>query len=331
MPLRHLLLTGFLILGYSALGAQQAPTAEPVATATPVGPTSKPAASAAPAAAAQASKPSIALSAPREMGSVRFGILGDTGTGDRRQYEVGDLMTKAMQIFPFEFVIMLGDNIYGSERPQDFVKKFEKPYEGILSQKIPFYAALGNHDDPTQRYYKPFNMNGERFYTFKKGDARFFALDSNYMDQEQLKWIEEQLSRANDRWKIAFFHHPLYSSGARHGSEVDLRTRLEPLFVKYGVDIVFAGHEHFYERIVPQKGIYYFTQGGSAKLREGNIRVNSALTSKGFDTDNVFMVAELGKDFMQFQVISRRGKRVDSGSVPLMPEPKQADDKSRSQ
>ena len=53
---------------------------------------------------------------------------------------------------------------------------------------------------------------------------------------------------------------------------MDLRTRLEPLFLKYGVDIVFAGHEHFYERIVPQKGIYYFTQGGSAKLREGNIR-----------------------------------------------------------
>jgi hypothetical protein len=325
MPLRHLLLTGFLILGYSALGAQQAPTAKPVE------PTSKPGALPASAAAARAATPSIDLSPPREMGSVRFGILGDTGTGDRRQYEVGDLMTKAMQIFPFEFVIMLGDNIYGSERPQDFVKKFEKPYEGILSQKIPFYAALCNHDDPTQRYYKPFNMNGERFYTFKKGDARFFALDSNYMDQEQLKWIEEQLSRANDRWKIAFFHHPLYSSGARHGSEVDLRTRLEPLFVKYGVDIVFAGHEHFYERIVPQKGIYYFTQGGSAKLREGNIRVNSALTSKGFDTDNVFMVAELGKDFMQFQVISRTGKRVDSGSVPLMPEPKQADDKSRSQ
>ena len=54
-------------------------------------------------------------------------------------------------------------------------------------------------------------MNGERFYTFKKGDARFFALDSNYMDQPQLKWLEEQLSRSNDRWKIAFFHHPLYS------------------------------------------------------------------------------------------------------------------------
>ena len=314
MRVRQLLLASALFSVINTLGAQT--------------PTSKPAA---PAPAAQAAKPSLDISPPREMDSVRFGILGDTGTGDRRQYEVGAQMTKALQIFPFEFVIMLGDNIYGSERPQDFVRKFEKPYEGILSQKIPFYASLGNHDDPTQRFYKPFNMNGERFYTFKKGDARFFALDSNYMDQPQLKWIEEQLSGANDRWKIAFFHHPLYSSGARHGSEVDLRTRLEPLFVKYGVDIVFAGHEHFYERIVPQKGIYYFTQGGSAKLREGNIRVNSALTAKGYDTDNVFMVAELGKDSMQFQVLSRTGRRVDSGSLPLMPEPKSADDKPRSQ
>jgi 3',5'-cyclic AMP phosphodiesterase CpdA len=310
MRVHQLLIASVLALGVSTLGAQQAPTTKPAA------PT------------AQAAKPALEISPPRDMDSVRFAILGDTGTGDRRQFEVGALLTKALQIFPFEFVIMLGDNIYGSERPQDFVKKFEQPYEGVLSQKIPFYASLGNHDDPTQRFYKPFNMNGERFYTFKKGDARFFALDSNYMDQQQLKWVETELSRSNDRWKIAFFHHPLYSSGARHGSEVDLRTRLEPLFVKYGMDIVFAGHEHFYERVVPQKGIYYFTQGGSAKLREGNIRVNSALTAKGFDTDNVFMVAELGKDSMQFQVVSRSGRRVDSGSLPLMPEPKSADDKS---
>ena len=59
-------------------------------------------------------------------------------------------MAKARDAFPFEFVIMLGDNIYGSERPQDFVRKFEKPYEALLSAKVPFYASLGNHDDPTQ-------------------------------------------------------------------------------------------------------------------------------------------------------------------------------------
>jgi len=267
---------------------------------------------------------------PREKDSVQLAIIGDSGTGTRSQYDVGTQMAMARQVFPFEFVIMLGDNIYGSERPQDFALKFEKPYQALLSAKVPFYASLGNHDDLTQRYYKPFNMNGERFYTFKKGDARFFALDSNYMDQPQLKWLEEQLSRSNDRWKVVYFHHPLYSSGGRHGSETDLRMLLEPLFITYGVDIVFAGHEHFYERIKPQKGIYYFIEGGSAKLRTGDIR-KGPLTAAGFDTDFSFMLAELGKDAMQFQALSRVGKRIDSGTLPLAPEPKRPEDKSRSQ
>jgi hypothetical protein len=164
-------------------------------------------------------------------------------------------------------------------------------------------------------------MNGERFYTFTKGSARFFVLDSNYMDQAQLKWLEEELSRSTDRWKIAYFHHPLYSSGEKHGSEIDLRTQVEPLFIKYGVDVVFAGHEHFYERINPQNGIYYFIQGGSAKLRKGDIR-RGALTAAGFDTDFSFTLAELGKEALQFQTISRVGKKVDSGMLPLADEPK---------
>jgi 3',5'-cyclic AMP phosphodiesterase CpdA len=196
---------------------------------------------------------------------------------------------------------------------------------------VPFYAALGNHDDPTQRYYKPFNMNGERFYTFTKGDARFFALDSNYMDQTQLKWLEDQLKGSNSRWKVAYFHHPLYSSGGRHGSDSDLRALVEPLFVKYGMDLVFAGHEHFYERIKPQRGIYYFIAGGSAKLAKGDIR-RTALTAAGVDSDHTFMLAELGKTNMQFQVLSRGGKRVDGGILPLAPEPSPpADAQSRTQ
>jgi 3',5'-cyclic AMP phosphodiesterase CpdA len=278
---------------------------------------------------AQSPAPSSAaagqVTAPQEKDSVRFAVIGDTGTGTSSQYQIGERLTAARQMFPFEFVIMLGDNIYGSERPQDFVNKFEKPYKVLLDAKVPFYAALGNHDDPTQRYYKPFNMNGERYYTFTKGSARFFVLDSNYMDQAQLKWLETELSKANDRWKIAYFHHPLYSSGERHGSEVDLRTQVEPLFIKHGVDVVFAGHEHFYERIKPQNGIYYFIEGGSAKLRKGDIRTGP-LTAAGFDTDFSFMLAELGKDAMQFQVLSRNGKPIDSGALPLAEEPKKAEE-----
>ena len=144
-----------------------------------------------------------------------------------------------------------------------------------------FYAALGNHDNPNERFYKRFNMNGERFYTFKpKPGVRFFALDSNYMDPKQLEWLEKELAASGSDWKIVFFHHPIYSSGGAHGSDLQLREQLEPLFLKYGVDVVFAGHEHFYERIKPQKGIYYFISGGAAKLREGDVNTRSELTAK---------------------------------------------------
>lgn len=250
--------------------------------------------------------------------SVRFAVLGDTGTGDRAQYEVGAQLAKSRAVFPFEFVIMVGDNLYGSERPQDYARKFEIPYKPILDAKIPFYAALGNHDDTNQRFYKLFNMNGERYYTFKKdhGDpgVRFYVLDSNYMTSEQLAWFERELANSDSPWKIAYFHHPLYSSGGRHGSEVDLREQLEPLFLKYGVSVVFAGHEHFYERLKPQKGIHYFTAGGSAKLREGDIQ-KTDMTAYGFDSDRSFMLVEVAGDTMHFQALTRSGKRVDSGSI----------------
>ena len=257
-----------------------------------------------------------ATSAPTAQNSVRFAVLGDTGTGDRAQYEVAAQLEKSRAIFPFELVIMVGDNMYGSERPQDYVRKFEMPYKPMLDAKIPFYASLGNHDDPNQRFYKPFNMNGERYYTFKVGSpsVRFFALDSNYMTREQLEWLDKELANSDSPWKIAFFHHPLYSSGGRHGSEVDLREQLEPLFQKHGVNVVFSGHEHFYERLKPQKGIHYFTAGGSAKLRSGDIQ-KGTLMAAGFDSDRSYMLVEVAGDTMHFQTLSRLGKQVDSGTI----------------
>jgi hypothetical protein len=267
----------------------------------------------APAASAMSAAPDVLP--PVNKDAVKFLVIGDSGTGDRAQAEVGVQMWQAHSIFPYDFAIMLGDNLYGSERPQDFVAKFERPYKPMLDAKIEFYAALGNHDDPNQRFYKNFGMGGKRFYTYQKGDVRFFALDSNYMDKDQQRWLEDELSKSNSKWKIAYFHHPLYSSGAAHGSEVDLRAIIEPLFIKYNLNVVFAGHEHFYERIKPQKGIHHFTAGGSAKLRSGNIMSNSGLTAKGFDSEQTFMLVEIDGDVLRFQTITRRGKRIDSGEI----------------
>jgi|KBSMisStandDraft_5_1062788.scaffolds.fasta_scaffold00926_8 predicted phosphodiesterase len=251
------------------------------------------------------------LQLPLKSNSIRFLVMGDTGTGDSEQYETAAQILKWRQKFPFTFALMLGDNLYGSERPQDFVKKFERPYRALLDDKVEFNAALGNHDDQNQIYYKPFNLDGKRYRTFKKGAARFFVLDSNYLDPEQLKWLEKELEGAGSDWKIAYFHHPMYTSATR-GPVIELRAALEPLFVKYNVDVVFSGHEHLYERIYPQKGIYYFTEGGSAKLRAGDI-TKTSLTAAGFDTDRSFMLVEIAGDELFFQTISRKGATIDNG------------------
>jgi hypothetical protein len=252
---------------------------------------------------------------PNRPDSLKFAVIGDSGTGGREQREIAAQMIEARQRLPFRFVIMLGDNMYGGEGPRDFQRKFEEPYKKLLDADVKFYASLGNHDEPTQANYKLFNMNGRRYYTFRpQGGVRFFALDTTYMDEKQLAWIEKELGGSSSDWKIAFFHHPLYSSGGRHGSDLELRKVLEPLFLKHGVDVVFAGHDHFYERIKPQKGIHHFISGGAAKLRRANIR-KTELTAKGFDQDRHFMLVEIDGDRLWFQAISRTGKIVDSGMI----------------
>ena len=208
--------------------------------------------------------------------SVKFAVLGDFGTGSARQYAMAAQMAKARARFPFEFVITVGDNLYGSQQPRDFERKFELPYKPLLDAGVLFYASLGNHDRREQRAYKQFNMDGKLYYSFKprQQSVRFFALESTYMTPDQVAWFEKELSGANETWKIPYFHHPLYSSGARHGSDVSLRKTLEPLLLKNGVSVVFAGHDHFYERVLPQQGIVHFVVGSGGQLRVGNIRPN---------------------------------------------------------
>ena len=256
------------------------------------------------------------LKLPRTEGSVRFAVMGDNGTGEPAQYEVARQMAAFHAEFPFDFVIMLGDNIYGSDGPADMRAKFETPYKPLLDAGVTFHATLGNHDNPNQRFYKPFNMGGERYYTYrapKGGDVRFFVLDTDYVDKVQLDWLEKEIAASKSAWKIAYFHHPLYSSGKFHGSALESRAVLEPLFVKYGIHAVFSGHDHVYERTKPQKGgIVYWVSGAGGSLRKGNVRP-SPFTAAYFDTDQSFMLIEIVGDDLYYQAISRTGATVDNG------------------
>lgn len=255
----------------------------------------------------------IDLTLPNKEGTVRFAVIGDTGTGSDKQHELAQLMLRYRQVFPFEFVLMMGDNMYGSEKAGDYKKKFEDVYRALLDQKVKFYAALGNHDESNQRFYEHFNMDGQEYYRFQKDNVSFYSLNSNYMDKRQVDWLQEKLANDTAEWKIAYFHHPPYSSGGKHGSDTKLREIIEPIFLKHGVNVVFAGHEHFYERIKPQQGIYYFISGSGGKLRRGDVKEGSPLTAKAYDRDMSFMLIEIVDNQMHFQVVSRTGQTVDLG------------------
>ena len=258
------------------------------------------------------------LTLPAAPASVKFAVIGDSGTGDPEQYQVADQMMRFHAKFAFDRVLMLGDNIYGSQGPQDFVKKFSQPYKALLDAGVKFYASLGNHDSPNNRTYPQFNMGGERYYTSVVKNVRFIALDSDQIDPKQLAWLTEALKNSKDDWKIVYFHHPLYSDGGTHGSSVDLRVVLEPLFVMYGVNVVFSGHDHIYERLTPQKGINYFVEGAGGQLRKGDTN-RSAMTAKSFDQDQSFLLVEIDGDQLSFQAVSRTGLTVDSGTIRRRP------------
>ena len=250
--------------------------------------------------------------------TLRFAVIGDFGTGKPPEYDIGRQMAAVHASSPLDLVLTVGDNMYGGQKPKDFVSKFEKPFAALLQGGVPFFATFGNHDDDRQRFYVPFNMNGARHYTFVRKDVRFIVLDTNLLTDAQLKWADDTLGAARERWRIASFHHPLYSNAGRHGSNVELRVKLEPLLRRHGIDVVFSGHDHAYERFLPQNGITYFLTGSSGQLRRGDVE-KSAITAAAYDQDQTFLVAEAAADVLTFRTITRTGRVVDSGSIARVP------------
>ena len=266
----------------------------------------------APIAAQQSSTEHVAL--PNKPGSVKFAVLGNSGTGEPAQYELAKQMSTFHDRFKYDFVLLAGGNLFGSERPHDFIKKFETPYKPLLDAGVKFQASLGPDDDANQRFYKLFNMDGKSYYSFSpKPEVSFFALDTNYFGPEQIQWFEQELQASKAAWKIAFFHHSLYSGVAQKPAE--LRSMLEPLLIKYNVAVVMSGQGGIYERVTPQNGIAYFVVGSGGQLKQGGLNKSSTITGKGFDRDQAFLAAEIAGDEMYFMAISREGTIVDAGVV----------------
>jgi hypothetical protein len=268
------------------------------------------------------------LALPNALTSVKFAVIGDSGRGTPEQHQVAAQMVRFRERFKFTFVLMVGDNIYeGPASPEDYRRKFEEPYQVLLQDDVKFFAVLGNHDDPRQVSYAPFNMKGQRYYSFVPPEdpltrlttrVEFFALDSTNFDAGQLAWLDERLDASNAEWKIVFLHHPLYTSGRYQTQSRAHRWAIEPVLLRHGVQVALSGHEHIYQRSELQQGILYFVSGAAGSLRPGD-GVPAPFIARSFDEDYHFMLMEIEADALHFQAISRAGVTIDAGS--LVPEP----------
>ncbi|MGH9753899.1 MAG: metallophosphoesterase [Blastocatellia bacterium] len=258
--------------------------------------------------------------------TITFAVVGDTGTGDEAQLAVARQMVKQREKIPFEFVIMLGDNIYEKGEEKYIKSHFEDPYKDLLAAGVKVYASLGNHDIVRglefQTNYPNFNMGGRRYYNFAKSASdnsgnllEFFALDSNLMTPEQLKWLGEKLNASKARWKIAFSHHSIYSSARMHRPYVKLRAQLEPLYIKHGVNAVFSGHSHCYERVKPQNGVHYFIEGASGEIKRKTLDRSNPLFAAGEDGKNSFLIVQASESELKVEAIGADGSLIDSYTI----------------
>jgi hypothetical protein len=272
--------------------------------------------------------PAATLTLPNSENSVKFAVIGDAGRGNQAQRDVAAQMMRFHERFAFPFVIMVGDNLYeGPATPEDYRVKFEQPYAPLLAHGVQFFAALGNHDDPNAIHYERFNMRGRRYYRFAPPGnfvarittpVQFFALDSTYLDRQQLAWLDAELASSPAEWKIVFLHHPIYTSGRYRASAFVNRATLESIFTRHHVSVVFSGHEHIYQRSTLQNGIQYFVSGAAGSLRPGD-GAPASYIARTYSANYHFMLVEIEGDVMHFQAISRTGATIDAGRLRREP------------
>ena len=210
---------------------------------------------------------------------IRVLAFGDFGTGSVAQTQTAAAMVAYHKTHPFDFGLTLGDNFYarGMASPND--PRWQTQWEELYSpMHIPFYAVLGNHDwsgpdspaaeilysAKSQSWHMP-----SPYYTFTAGPVQFFAFDTPAVDEAELKWLDEELTRSTAPWKVVYGHYHIFS--ATRGDNKELIARLLPILKKDHADVYLNGHDHNLQELRPEGSVHFFVSGGGgAGLYEMN-------------------------------------------------------------
>jgi acid phosphatase type 7 len=213
-----------------------------------------------------------------------FLVFGDSGLGGRAQYLLAAEMGRAQP--PADFLLHTGDQVYPDGARRRYEERFFAPYRHLLT-RVGFWACLGNHDvkksnpakpepgdDGAPAYEEIFDLpqNGPpglpagHNYWFDYASCRIAVIDSNITESLMAKkvapWLEAVMADPAPHWKFVALHHPPYT-GARHKPDARVQRVLVPVFDAAGVDVVFSGHDHLYERMHPMRGGQIVTEGAS--------------------------------------------------------------------
>lgn len=266
--------------------------------------------------------------------ALRILAFGDSGEGGSEQYDLAKLMEKQNP----HLIVHTGDLVYPDGLRSDYRDKFFRPYASLISS-VPFYPCPGNHDVRTESaapLFEEFVLpeNGppgdtpERDYWFDYGDVRFVSIDTNVY-QERLRdviapWLDRVLADSNARWKVCFFHHPVYTN-AKYGPTRKLWNTIVPVMEKRGVQLVLSGHDHLYERtlpirrreiVEPGRGIVYVTTGaGGAELYSPKEKQIPEIPV-AYNERHSFTIVDVTWDEMRLKQINSEGKTPDEFVIP---------------
>lgn len=272
-----------------------------------------------------------------------FVALGDNGCGCLAQGNLAQRLIQWHDNKPFDTVVMLGDNVYGGSTlggsKNLFPDRFDKYYKPLVDKGVKFYATLGNHDVETNQGRDEiadksrFHILGDQgYYWFSPAQEidgkpliTFFVLNSEKLlklnaDKEQVAWLSKSLNESKALWKVVYFHEPIYAPGGAHEPAGDLKQGIEKVIDSAGVQLVLAGHDHFYARLKPQNGVNYMISGGGGRPLE-NPR-ESDVTAK-VAREYHFIYFEVSPDQMAYTTVSDSGATIDRGMIlqSMMPQP----------
>jgi 3',5'-cyclic AMP phosphodiesterase CpdA len=247
---------------------------------------------------------------------VRFVVFGDSGSGSAAQLALRDqLLTE-----PFDLLLHTGDLAYENGSLEAFSRNFFGVYAGLL-ERVPVFPVPGNHEymtDEAGPFLEVFDLpdngvsgRGERWYSFDWGDIHFIGLDTEQLDTAQIDWLERDLANTQRDWVIVFLHQPAYSSGV-HGGSAAVEAAFVPLLEAHEVPIVFAGHDHDYERSVPIRGVTYVVTGGGGKSVR---RVGRSWFTAHSESVTHFVSVEVRGGTLSLRAIDAAGREFDSAQI----------------